>query len=296
MLKPELVHFLTADGLRLAGLLFEAPQSKKLAIYLHGNGNSSVFYQSGYELAEELAKEGISLLMFNNRGAYLIRKYSIKQDGEEVRRTYGTAYEQIKDCVPDIDAAVEFGKRRKYESLFLIGMSTGANKICVFNHYQPEHQFAKFVLIAGGDDTGLYFDEFGVEKTWSHLHVAKRAIEDGKKDEIMKELLPNELFSYGGFYDITNPDGDYNCFPFSEALMKKNLSKKPLFRYFKEIITPSLVIYGEVDEYAWGNAPACVDILKSYNPYLEYKIIPGGDHRFQEKEGELAREVADYLL
>lgn len=44
MQTPKFVDFETSDGLTLPGLLYEAEGSKKVVIYLHGNGSSSVFY------------------------------------------------------------------------------------------------------------------------------------------------------------------------------------------------------------------------------------------------------------
>ena len=108
-------------------------------------------------------------------------------------------------------------------------------------------------------------------------------------------MLPDEIFSYKGFYDIANPDGDYNCFPFLEALGKAKLSKKPLFRYFKLVKKPSLVVYGDKDEYAWGDVPKVVEILKNYQPKFEYNIIKDADHGFTGKNEELAKVIVDWL-
>jgi predicted alpha/beta hydrolase len=43
-----LVQIATEDGLTLPGIFYEAQNSKKAAIYLHGNGSSSVFYKDGF--------------------------------------------------------------------------------------------------------------------------------------------------------------------------------------------------------------------------------------------------------
>lgn len=294
MFNAEFVQFETEDGLLLPGLFFQAQNSKKALIHLHGNGSSSVFYSHGYELAEELNKKGISLLLFNNRGAHIIKKFSVKKGDEEERITQGTAYERIAECVPDIDTAAAFMSSRGFTTLFLSGTSTGANKICVYNHYKPENIFAKYVLIAGGDDTGLYYESLGEELWKKLLHISKDKISDNKGTDVIPELLP-EIYSYQGFYDIANPDGDYNCFPFSEVLKQNNLSSKTLFHYFKELKKPSVVIYGAVDEFAWGDAAKCIDILRQHRPDLTYHVIPGADHGFNGKKVELAQIIADYL-
>ena len=300
MLKLQYMKFIefdTSDGLTLPGLLYEAKDSRKVAIFLHGNGSSSVFYDENEnkDLPNELNKKGISLLMFNNRGAHIIKKLNVKNGDEIERKRFGCAYEKIKDCVLDIDAAVKFLQKLGYKEFYLIGASTGANKICVYNFYKSKNVFKKYILIAGGDDTGIYYSILGKDKFFKLLKTSKEKIEKGEGEELIKELLPDEIFSYAGFYDIANPDGDYNCFPFSEVLTKTKLSTKPLFRYFKSIEKPSLVIYGNNDEYAWGDISKIVKILKSYQPNLEYRTIENADHGFTGKKNELAKTISDWI-
>ncbi len=291
------VEFDTDDGLTLPGLLYEAKGSKKVAVFLHGNGSSSVFYDENEnkDLPNELNKKGVSLLRFNNRGAHIIKKLDVKKGNEVERKRFGCAYEKIKDCVLDIEAAVKFLQKLGYTDFYLIGVSTGANKICVYDYYKPKNVFSKYLLLCGGDDTGIYYSVLGKEKFFKLLKGSERKIKEGKGEDLIKESLPDEIFSYVGFYDIANPDGDYNCFPFSEVLTKTKLSTKPLFRYFSGIKKPNLVIYGENDEYAWGDIGKVVDILKSYQSDFEYKIIKGADHRFTGKKKELAGAISNWI-
>lgn len=166
----------------------------------------------------------------------------------------------------------------------------------VFDHYQPDNVFKKYILICGGDDTGIYHDLLGNSKFMKLLAKAKAKIELGEGLEIATETLSiGEVFSYQGFYDIANPDGDYNCFPYSEAFGKAILSTKPLFRYFAGIKKPSIVIYGENDEYTWGDINKVISTLKKYQPDFAYTVIPGADHRFTGKQRELAKTIIDWL-
>lgn len=297
MNDPKFINFNTLDKLNLPGLLYGSPGSKKIAIFLHGNGSSSVFYGESKKraLPQELNNNGISYLAFNNRGAHIIKKLSINFSNKD-RKLYGCAYEIIKECALDIDGALDFVKSLGYEEFYLIGVSTGANKICVYNHYKPENEFSKYALICGGDDTGGYYNLLGNKPFNEILAKSKEKIEKGEGDKISPELVGlGEVFSYKGFYDIANPDGDYNCFPFLEALGRAGISKKPLFRFFKEIQKSSLVVYGSNDEYAWGEVPKLVGILKTLKPEFKYKIIEGADHGFSGKEKELAKTIGTWL-
>ncbi|OGM78380.1 hypothetical protein A2188_00840 [Candidatus Woesebacteria bacterium RIFOXYA1_FULL_43_9] len=298
MQTPKFVDFKTSDGLTLPGLLYEAKGSKKVVIYLHGNGSSSIFYdEKKYrDLPEASTEKGISILKFNNRGANIIKKFTIEKDGVEERIPFGMAYEKIKECVPDIDGAIEFLQELGYEEFYLAGASTGANKICVYDHYKPKNIFKKYVLVCGGDDTGIYYNLLGNTKFFKILAKAKEKINKGEGLEIAPEVLSiGEVFSYQGFYDIANPDGDYNCFPYSEAFGKVKISTKPLFRYFKGIKKQSIVIYGEKDEYTWGDIQKVISTLKKYQPNFEYKVIKGADHKFTGMQKDLAKTIADGL-
>lgn len=295
-MEPKFVEFQTKDGLTLPGLLYRGKKDKAAVIYLHGNGSSSVFYDEtkNRPLASALAKKSISILYFNNRGAHNIKKLYVKQGGTRVRRRFGMAYEKIKECIEDIDGAVSFLKKWGYRKFYLAGASTGANKICVFNFYKPKNDFKKYILLGGGDDIGIYYHMLGKPKFWKLLGEAKKKVKSKQGEEIMKEMLP-ELFSYMGFFDIANPDGDYNVFPFYEVLRKVKLSTKPLFRHFKSMRKQTLVVYGDQDEYAWGDVPKVVEMLKSYQPKLVYRIIKGADHGFKNHENQLAGTVARWL-
>jgi pimeloyl-ACP methyl ester carboxylesterase len=295
MYDAEFMQLATPDGLWLPGLFFEADNSKKAAIYLHGNGSSSVFYGSEYTLPKTLKEKGISLLMFNNRGAHIIKKLTVKTGALEERKLYGTAYEKIRECVEDIDGAVEFLRSRGYIEFYLIGKSTGANKICVYDHYKKNNPIEKYVIVSGGDDTGIYYNSLGQDKFWKILADAKSQVKQGDGGDIIKELLPDPLFSYQGFEDIADPDGDYNVFPYYEVFNNVKLSTKPLFRYFKGIKKESIVIYGSIDEAAWGVADQAIEILKKYQPSFTYSVIEGADHRFTDREEELDAVISTWL-
>lgn len=298
MQNPILVQIKTEDCLTLPGLFYEAPRSKKAAIYLHGNGSSSVFYSDDLkaEQAKVLNNKNISYLLFNNRGAHYIKKLDVEdKNGNVERKRFGMAYEKIKDCIKDIDGAISFLEKRGYREFYLIGESTGANKICVYHYYKPNNKVFKYILLSGADDTGIYYNQLGEKEFFRLLKESKDKMKKKKGEEIICELLPDEIFSYIGFYDIANPDGDYNVFPFLEVMKNIKLSKKRLFRHFKSIDKPTLVIYGEKDEYAWGDVPRIVNVLKEQKPEFEYVIIKDADHSLSKHQDDLSKVISSWL-
>src|SRR3989338_10719081 len=169
--KPQYIEFPTADGLTLPGLLYSTKNSDSAAIYLHGNGSSSIFYDEHKNrlLAEALSKKNIATLYFNNRGAHIIKKLNVKTGNKETRKYFGMAYEKIKECVYDIDGAISFLKKQGFKTFYLIGSSTGANKICVYNLYKPKIDIKKYILVCGADDVGIYYHLLGKDKFLSLL-------------------------------------------------------------------------------------------------------------------------------
>ncbi len=297
-LKPEFIEVVTGDKLVLPGLLYEpASRAKGAFLNLHGNGSASAFYEGSSQKAQAnaLNAAGYAYLALNNRGSGMVTKIR-KTDGKKVRG--GTAYERIKDCVKDIDAAAKFLKRRGYRKLFLIGYSTGANKICVYHAKKPNNPFSGYVVACGGDDVGIYYRMLGKEKFWKLLKLAKRKTTAGRGEDLVPyEYIPYQ-YSYRAAYDIMNPDGDYNTFPFLEAFGKARLSKKPLFRDFRKLSKPSLVVYGENDPYTGGPAVKAIHFLEAaarHPEQLTFATIPGADHGFTGKDRDLNKTILNWL-
>lgn len=297
----SLTNFLSTDNLQLPALLYEPKEkTKKVALFLHGNGSSSIFYKKAEmdAFGSALTNKGISFFPFNNRGAHIIKKLNRIINGEKERIAYGMTYEIIKECVFDINGAIDYLKTLGYEEFYLIGSSTGANKIVVYNYYQPENPVSKYILLAGGDDTGIWYQMLGEEKFKRALKGCPEHIKRGKGRSLApKNIVGEELMSFQSLYDTINPDGDYNIFSYHEYINNLQLSNKLLFKEIKSINKKTLVVYGEFDEYCSG-AQNAVDILKKQITHPEkftFEIIPGADHGFTEKEKELATVIAQWL-
>jgi pimeloyl-ACP methyl ester carboxylesterase len=296
----RLVSFLATDKIRLPGLLYE-PEKKthKAAIYLHGNGSSSIFYSTDRmnSLGEKLSADCIAFFPFNNRGAHYMKTLH-RMDESDEHIEYGMTYELIKECVLDIDGAIEFLKGYGYSEFYLIGHSTGANKIVVYNKYKPENDVKKYILLAGGDDTGGYYQLLGKNKFENLLTKLKKEIEAGNGRKLISKYLVSLIISHQSLYDTINPDGDYNIFPYWEYMKRLKLSKKSLFDEYKHIEKPTLVIYGNEDEYCYGNVKKCIEILQKVTEEknnFSYSIIEETNHGFDGKFNELAQIISKWL-
>jgi pimeloyl-ACP methyl ester carboxylesterase len=288
----RLVRFDATDGLGLAGPLFEPRRpSSRAVVYLHGTGGSSVFESKRTNLlARFFTRNGIAWFPFNNRGAHVMRRF-----GEVMG---GSAYERIRDCVFDIDGAVRELRRRGYRDLTLLGHSTGANKIAVYDFYKERVPVKRYVLLAGGDDTGLLYDQLGPRRFRAALEKARAMITARRGGELVPPALSSLPMSWTSFYDMANPDGDYNVFPFLEVMRDIRLGRKPRFRHLRGIRKPTLVLYGENDEYCFNDVPRCVSILADAigpKPNFELAIMKDAGHGFTGFEEEVGEVIANWM-
>jgi pimeloyl-ACP methyl ester carboxylesterase len=288
----RLVRFEATDGAALAGALYEPKRATtRAAIFLHGTGGSSIFESKRTSrLAEAFTRGGIAWFPFNNRGAHVMRRLGDVMGG--------MAYERIRDCVLDIDGAIRELRRRGYRDITLIGHSTGANKIAVYDFYKERVAAKRYVLLAGGDDTGLLYLRLGARRFAESLKKAREMIRARRGSEIVPAALSDLPMSWTSYYDMANPDGDYNVFPFLEVMRRVRLSRKPRFRHVRGIRKPTLVLYGENDEYCYGNVPRCVEILDDAlgpKPNIELAIMKDADHGFGGREEELGTVLVEWI-
>lgn len=296
----RLIHFEATDRLGLAGLLYEPrKKTRDIVIFLHGNGDSSVFYSGrSNALGEILTRAGIAYMPFNNRGAYMVKRLRRRVGRKPESLLYGMSRELIRECVPDIEGAIRYARSSGYSRVHLVGHSTGANKICVYNAYRPRNAATSYLLLAGGDDSGLYRRQWGDAAFDRRLDVCRERIRRGRGEESVPRAWTPFIMTYRSLYDTINPNGDYNVFPFLEV-MEHRISTRPLFRHFRSIRTkPAYVLYGSEDEFCFDDVPRCVDILRAYAPprnRMKFGIVDGANHGFTGMEEQLGTEIVGWV-
>lgn len=305
-MRLELVSLTSTDGIGLPGLLYRPEKdTNKAAVWLHGMGDNAVFYNPKLvnAIAQALTDKGIALLAFNNRGAHNRKslKYIDETLPEEDRRYRGgTYYELIADCVYDIDGAVIFLKEQNFSTFYLVGISTGANKICAYHVRAKHNEFSRYVLASPGDDTGLLFANLGAKKYWRALQYAAKYTKT-EPQRTMPKYTGMYPFSAQSTWDVLNPDGDYNTFPFYETTHER-IGKKQLFAEYRQIDRRTLVILGQEDEFMTdlGGAGEALKLLMRHTSnamlkQIDFMLVPGADHSFHDAEEVFARHVADWL-
>lgn len=296
----SLEHFEAADGLRLSGLLYRPRRTDAPAVvWLHGNGDSSVFTSPRTAIvAATLVRRGVAFFPFDNRGSHMLKSFRRRVGVETERVGVGMARELIRDSVHDIRGALKHLRGRGFRRFHLAGHSTGANKICVYHARVQRGGVRSNILVAGGDDAGLYREALGARRYEKALRTARERLASGRRDEMIARGISPFPLTWASLYDTINPDGDYNVFPFREALTGERWSRKLRhFVYFQRLKQPTLAIYGSEDEYCFGDVTGCVELLEKHRPRkFEATIIEGADHGFTGMGEVLGSEIADWVL
>ncbi len=304
----SLVSFSATDNVVLPGLFFTPSKpTKKVTIWLHGMGDNGIFYKTKLinELAEAHTNQGIAFLAFNNRGAHASKRLKIADDNlpEEDRSFHGgTHYELIHDSVKDINGAVAYVKQHGYDQLYLAGHSTGANKICVYDSLVEDNSFSKYVLAGPGDDIGMFFETLGQKRYWQAIKHSAKLLGAGKPLDVMPKYSGMYPFSAQSAWDILNPDGAYNTFPYYE-FNNERLGSKKMFKEYSAIKIPTLVIIGGEDEYmnTAGNPAKALDIFLHHTSAQmmkrnDFELVERANHSFHGQEIEFAKQLTDWLI
>ncbi len=289
------LSFPAQDGIVLQALVYTGTKpTKRLAIFVHGAGSSSILNNPELTnlLAQALEEQGVDFMSFNNRGAGYITKLRKAATSPAAGGTSygGMAYERIADSVYDIEGALEWADHAGYTTFYLIGHSTGANKLCLYLSRTKIHRGIKRAfLIAGGDDITLQrarlADPAKVEA------LIDRALQAGKGDQLVPAaVFPGEHpISFASFKELITEHSDYDMFPFGRY--EKNPGAAQYFQQFKSITTPLTVLYGERDFGTVIPPSSAATLLKSLNPHTDYYVIPQADHNFTGHEDDLAAQI-----
>ena len=268
--EGALVAFPAAGGRkprRLDGFYRPAPKKNApLLAFVHGMGSN--FYRSTLKKAflEAAPALGLGVLAFNNRGA-----------------ERGTEDEKFLACLPDLDAAAEFARRRGHRKLVFVGHSTGCQKIAFWQAKRRNPAVAGLVLLAPADDYATTRRDFG-KRFEQKVAWAKKMVAAGKGDAQVAGLY--ERFTAARFLslaDLKHPEA--NVFRYAGALAQ-----------FRRINCPMLAVFGEQEEFAAIPPAEKLAILRKKTNSREFDdwLIPGADHGFHGCEAELALSVCQW--
>jgi pimeloyl-ACP methyl ester carboxylesterase len=282
----ELISFECADKLELEGMLCAPTRSKTCVVHVHGMTDN--FHGIGMidNLMHAAFRNEMSFFTFNNRGMGTITIFQ-KLRHHLTFRTLGTAFENFKDCILDIDAALKMLRERGYRNFILSGHSTGCQKVTYYQYRKNARSVRGLVLLAPADDLNNQIRMLGPKKHKEWLQIARRMVRSGKGKELMPAEVEPTYFSAKRYYELYRPGSlEGNLFNYEGGL--KAVSK---------IKTPILAIFGSKEEFAAMPPRRMLKILdgKYVHPYSRGVLIKDADHCFCLQEDEAEAAVSKWL-
>lgn len=292
--------YTTRDGFEFSLVYFspEKTANKDVVIYIHGNGSANALkdVHKVNALASQFAENNIDFIVANNRGSNYIEQHKQKSGDFETKVFTGMAYEKISDSQYDIDGVLRYAVNKGYKSIYLLGASTGANKIAVYNKYattKPD-ELKGYVFVAGGDDIGLRRKLLG-DKLDSSLATIRKYVEEGKGEELVDTAIypTKHPLSYKSLLEMLEESSDYNVFNYHIAL-----TGQAAFKTLKQIKHPSFFIYGSNDDTTYVDVETAVSHLKNElsRNSSDFSIIEGADHNFRGYDSILVDEIVRWIL
>ena len=147
----ELISFDSLDKVQLEGMLCEVPRSATCVIHVHGMTDNFVGLGIVDSLMAASVKNGFSFFTINTRGMGTITMFTRLREHLQYRMI-GTSFENFKESIFDIQAAINLLKARGYKYFILSGHSTGCQKVTYFQFRKKSKSVKGLVLLAPSDD------------------------------------------------------------------------------------------------------------------------------------------------
>ena len=290
----------TSDGFEFSLVHFTSEKiaSDDVVIYIHGNGSANALkdVRKMNAMASRFAENNIDFIVANNRGSNYIEQHKQKK-GDFVTKVFtGMAYEKISDSQYDIDGMLQYAVNKGHKNIYLMGASTGANKIAVYDKYaaiKPK-ELKGYIFAAGGDDIGLRRKLLG-DKLDNSLEVIRKKVEDGNGEGLVDaSIYPTKHpLSYGSLLEMLEESSDYNVFNYHTAI-----TGQAAFKTLKQVKHPSLFIYGSNDDTTYVDVGTAVSHLKNELSVdsNDFSVIEGADHNFKGYDDTLVDEIVRWIL
>ena len=253
----------------LDGFWAHGPTRRKtLLIFLHGMHSN--FYRSRLKktFLQQSRAYGCDMFTFNNRGA-----------------EQQVAHERFEDCLEDIEAALTFGRRQGYRRFVLAGHSTGCQKIVYYQARRQNPAVKGLVLLAPGDDYAIARREAGA-RFERYVEKARRYVRDGDGDTLMQ---PRAClgFSARRYLSIADPT----------RTESKVFNYDGRLHHFRQVRTPTLLLFGSEEEFACLPVPVMHDRLRAATRSVRFDdiIVPGADHGFHGQEEHTATTALKWM-
>jgi pimeloyl-ACP methyl ester carboxylesterase len=185
----ELVELMTADSVDLVAALIPAATRWDGAIdgVIVTPGTAGTFAtRPMLTFAEMFAAAGVPALSLGTRGHDLVWR------ARKAGRYMGAAYEDIRDTVLDIEAALSVMEARGLRRIALVGHSLGGVKMPYYAAHRPEDPRVAAVVSCSGPrwSASHYLATDRAAEFQRHLDIANGLVAEGRGGELFEMTLP----------------------------------------------------------------------------------------------------------
>jgi pimeloyl-ACP methyl ester carboxylesterase len=270
--QTEICTFKTADNERLHGALFTPEETPSDLALLFVHGVAMNFYLPPlFTFGKELAGRGFHSFIINTRDHdWISRAGNLTKFG-------GSAYENLEDCVPDLDGALDYLKQAGYRRMILIGHSLGAIKSII---YQGTRRRPDVIgIVSCSAPRQFYSERVARQPRFRELiEKAEAMVAQGKGEE----LIPVGVGSTPGIFTARSHVNKYG--------RDDNNDCRP---YAKHLGCPLLAIVGSAEpKFFWEYAQ---EIVAAAGPNGTYRLVDGANHFYNRHTSEIVEIIYEWL-
>jgi pimeloyl-ACP methyl ester carboxylesterase len=271
-IHTQIGTFKTADNERLHGALL-TPQEKPsdLALILVHGVAMNFYLPPLFDFAKELAARGYHSFVINTRGHdWISRAGNLTKFG-------GSAYENLEDCIADLDGAIHFLKRHRYHRFILIGHSLGAIKSIIYQGTRQRRDVVSIVSCSAPKQ--FYSERVARQPIFRELIAqAERMVSEGDGEALMSinvGATPG-LFTARTHLNKYGKDDRNDCRP-----------------HARNVGCPLLAIAGGAEpqffhEYAQ-------EIVAAAGGLSKYQFVDGANHFYNHHTPQIVEIIAGWL-
>ena len=230
-----------------------------------------------------LVDKETAVLTFNNRGYGIVNRISGKRS-----LLAGAAHEVFTDCIDDIRGAVLYAKKSGAKEIYLVGHSTGCQKIVYYAAKTGKKSKVNgLVLLAPVSDYAGAAKRHGKQKLARATQAARALIKKGRSHELLpKELWSEELDDAQRFISLYTPESKEEIFCYAQA------GKQPIA--LRQVRIPILTLWAGKDEYADRPASQIAAWFAAHTHRGKVVVVPNVKHGFKSVKTSVVRTIRQW--
>jgi pimeloyl-ACP methyl ester carboxylesterase len=272
--RESVVHVLSDDGFRLAGLRVQPPVAGcPLVVWVHGLHLG--FAEPEYcGIGRALAARGVGFLSVETRG----HDFGVWLRGPGGTRLAGSAWEMFTECLADIGAWLTMARGLGARGLVLAGHGYGGAKVVFHMASREERDVAGIVVASSGS---LVRDRVDA----GQLAVAERMVAEGRAQDLMP---------WG-----TRPGGLQSSVS-AQVYLSRARAHRDLYGFgdlppaLARVSCPVLAWFGDREARDGRDPEAFLDTMRRNAvraPLFEARVLRGANYLYTGSEAQVAREL-----